>query len=620
MMTIVLIDSCGFTYYRVTATISWFKRAHPDQDITNPDFLGYLESQYLKHLSKIEKITGVSRHNMFLIRDCPIADIWRRKHYSKYKQNRLDKASSEVGPYIRHLNDTMITNYCHVFRINEAEADDVITILSSFIIDTTAEDVIIVGNDSDYDQLHSKRIRILNPKSMLFVDPNPDSLESKVINGDKTDNVPRIDSSLVTDWLRNKQLVDLLYVPRYIQDRVLLELSSIAPLLSWYNHESPAMSYYAPKNVQLGLCCLHTMLRDKNKPSIFCSRTMRLATIDTKGLDVVYERSTQNCRDLISIIKHIARNDGIRVLRISSEIFPHKSNPKAPNYSLDFVRDLLNQAGKTARKYKVRLTFHPGQYNVVGTPHRETFEKTILDLDWHAEVLDLMGCDQDSVMVVHGGGLYNNKAETLDRWCKQYKQLPERVQRRLVLENCEKCFNIEDCLYVSERTGVPVVFDTHHYNCYNIMHPKENLKPAADYIPQILETWNKRSIKPKFHVSEQRVGSQIGSHSDMIDVIPDYLFNIDQPIDIMIEAKLKEQAIHKLYITYPMLEPRPLYHKPNNDKIKVQLPSAFPIKNKVTLAPVKIKVKVPVAAEVPIKIKVHVPTKIKVKIPVTLKL
>ena len=80
----------------------------------------------------------------------------------------------------------------------------------------------------------------------------------------------------------------------------------------------------------------------------------------------------------------------------------------------------------------------------------------------------------------------------------------------MFLKNCERSYSIEDCLDISSKTGVPIVFDTHHYGCYKILHPDEKLKDAAEYIPEILETWNK-SIKPKFHVSEQGSG-KVGHH------------------------------------------------------------------------------------------------------------
>ena len=308
------------------------------------------------------------------------------------------------------------------------------------------------------------------------------------------------------------------------------------------------------KNIQLGLCCLNTTLRAQ-KPPIFCSRSIILKTFTDKGIKFLQDKIIENLKDMLKMIEWNEKN-GIRVMRISSELFPHKSNPKAPDYVFNFALDLLKHIGTLAKKYGHRLTFHPGQYNVIGTPNPDMFEKTILDLDYQATVLDLMGLDNNSVMVVHGGGIYGNKKETIERWKKQYNLLPEHIRKRLVLENCEKCFSIKDCIEISKNINIPVVFDTHHFECYKLLHPDENFDLADKYMPDILESWTKRSIKPKFHVSEQGSG-KIGHHSDFIETIPIYLLEIpvkyNIKIDIMIEAKMKEQAIFRLYIKYPFL-------------------------------------------------------------------
>ena len=31
-----------------------------------------------------------------------------------------------------------------------------------------------------------------------------------------------------------------------------------------------------------------------------------------------------------------------------------------------------------------------------------------------------------------------------------------------MLENCERSYSVVDCLAISDATGIPVVFDTHH--------------------------------------------------------------------------------------------------------------------------------------------------------------
>ena len=308
------------------------------------------------------------------------------------------------------------------------------------------------------------------------------------------------------------------------------------------------------KPIQLGLCCLNITMRE-SKPTVFSSRTMIIRTVKEKGIEYLKEKIIQNLKDTIKLMQWNEKN-GIKVFRLSSNLFPHKSNPKIDDYTFDFAKPYLKLIGKLAKKYNQRLTFHPGQYNVVGTPNKKVFLQTINDLSYHAEVLDLMEMGCDSVMVVHGGGLYGDKEKTMIRWCEQYKLLPENIRKRLVLENCEKCFSIEDCLKISEKVNVPVVFDTHHYECYNLLHPENLMKPASEYIEDILKTWKRRAIKPKFHVSEQGSG-RTGHHSDFIEVIPDYLMEIPEKynihIDIMIEAKKKELAIEKLYEKYPKL-------------------------------------------------------------------
>lgn len=306
--------------------------------------------------------------------------------------------------------------------------------------------------------------------------------------------------------------------------------------------------------IQLGLCCINTELR-KQKPPVFMSRKMIIRTIQEHGIDKLKSKIIQNLKDVLTMIEWNELN-GIRVLRLSSELFPHKSNSKVEDYSFDFAEDLLKQIGERARELGHRLTFHPGQYNVVGTPNRKAFEQTVSDLKYHADVLDLMGMGPDSVMVVHGGGIYGDKELTKKRWCEQFKHLPENVQKRLVLENCEKCFSIKDCLEISKRIKIPVVFDTHHFECYKLLHRDEKFLEPRDYIEDTLGTWSIRNIKPKFHISEQGTG-RIGHHSDFIETIPDYFFEIYEKygvkIDIMIEAKKKEQAIFRLYEKYPKL-------------------------------------------------------------------
>lgn len=642
----VLIDGCGLNYYRATATLSWYRKSHPSDDciplsVDTPGFKDSLWDQYQKHLRKIEKLVGCSSHNMTIIRDCPIQDIWRRQYYSSYKQSRLERSGgdSTVGPMIKYLNTRLTELYQHVLRVEEAEADDVIAILTRYYLDL-GESVTIVANDSDYTQLlcWDPRVRILNCKTLEWVGPDPAVLANKIRRGDSTDGIPAATSALET--LRNRQLVDLTYVPRRIQDRVMRDLRS-GPSTSSASSSALPPPYYKPLKIQFSLCCMHTVLGE-SKPKVYCSRTATIQTIEKTGLaavtsnraiidralqrtkalgsyiydisphhfesdpeihellvakqpvirercmDLVKQRARENCEDLIRLIGHIAEREGTRSLRISSDLFPHKSNPRTPPYSLDEFQPYLDRAGALARRYKMRLSFHPGQYNVVGTPDPDAFRNTCADLDWHAEVLDRMGCDQDGVMIVHGGGVYGNKAGTIKRWVDQYFKLSEPVRRRLVLEHCEKSYSVRDCLQISDMIyaidgkGIPIVFDTHHYTCYNLLHPNELIGPAEDYMPLVIASWQRRGIKPLFHISEQRPGSQVGTHSDLIDTIPSYLLELTTDIDLDVEAKLKEQAINRLYERYPDLAP----HRRRRLKLVPQVPIIYPRRKLQPVIPV----------------------------------
>ena len=142
------------------------------------------------------------------------------------------------------------------------------------------------------------------------------------------------------------------------------------------------------KPIQLGLCCLNTILR-KQKPPVFASRKMIIRTVEEKGINTLKEKIIQNLKDVLTMMDWNEEN-GIKVFRLSSELFPHKSNPKVENYDFDFAKDLLKQIGEKSKKYNQRLTFHPGQYNVIVTPSEKAFKQTIADLSYHAEVLDLI--------------------------------------------------------------------------------------------------------------------------------------------------------------------------------------------------------------------------------------
>ena len=97
---------------------------------------------------------------------------------------------------------------------------------------------------------------------------------------------------------------------------------------------------------------------------------------------------------------------------------------------------------------------------------------------------------------------------------------------------------------------IPVIFDIHHFNCYN---QKYNLEwKGEDYIPYVIDSWFDRRMVA--HISDQKEDARLGAHHDYVESIPDFFMNIPDVygvgVDIEIEAKAKEEAIFKLYSKY----------------------------------------------------------------------
>ena len=299
-------------------------------------------------------------------------------------------------------------------------------------------------------------------------------------------------------------------------------------------------------SIRLGLCCLNTELRKKR---IFCSRTTPRSHFTVERAKSL---ALQNLADADTMMRW-NRKHGISHFRLSSDIFPHYTDTETESYDMSFADDALRSLGDCASKCMQRITMHPGQFNQIGAVSRDVFDKTVADLSMHADILDRMGTDpQESILCIHGGGLYGDKESTLHRWVRQFDEMPTKVKRRIAIECCEKCYSVKDCLQLAEECKIPMILDTHHDTCYRMLHKDHDLEPVEAYLPEIVETW--RGVSPVFHVSEQRSDARVGAHSDYIENIPEYLLSlpdeIRMDIAIEVEAKEKEKAIFQLKKKY----------------------------------------------------------------------
>ena len=297
--------------------------------------------------------------------------------------------------------------------------------------------------------------------------------------------------------------------------------------------------------MNLGYACINMTLSSQ-KPKVTTNRSMIKRTFEEKGIDYAGELGLQNSADLIKILKWNKENN-VNVFRLSSEFFPWASEYKfedLPQYLR--IKTLLAGAGHYAKSNGLRLTSHPGPFNVLVSPHKHVVDNTITDLRIHGEVFDMLGLERSpyNKINIHCNGVYGDKESAMDRFCKNFELLPESVRSRLTVENDDKesMYSVKE-LYngIYNRIGVPIVFDYHHHRfCDGGLSEQEALEMA-------ISTWPE-GITPVVHYSESRSKERLDesirpqAHSDYVY---DYIDNYGHDIDIMIEAKHKELAVAK---------------------------------------------------------------------------
>ncbi|KAJ9649290.1 hypothetical protein H2199_000065 [Coniosporium tulheliwenetii] len=148
---------------------------------------------------------------------------------------------------------------------------------------------------------------------------------------------------------------------------------------------------------------------------------------------------------------------------------------------------------------------------------------------------------------MHMGGVFGDKAATLDRFRENYAKLSPSIKARLVLENDDVSWSVHDLLPVCEELNIPLVLDYHHHNIlFDKSQIREGTKDIMELYPRISKTWTRKNIKQKMHYSEPTPAAitpmQRRKHSPRVATLPPCA----QDMDLMIEAKDKEQAVFEL--------------------------------------------------------------------------
>jgi UV DNA damage endonuclease len=286
--------------------------------------------------------------------------------------------------------------------------------------------------------------------------------------------------------------------------------------------------------MNLGYACINMTIGKK----VTTNRTMVKKTLNIKGLDYVSELALANAKDIIKILEWNRQND-IYFFRLSSGIIPWGDSIDITTLK-DYkeIKSELKKAGDFAKFHNIRITSHPGPFNVLVSPNEAVVTKTIADLELHGKVFDMMGLSKTpyNKINIHCNGVYGDKIAAMDRFCENFKRLSPSVQKRLTIENDDKAsmYSVSDLMYIHNKIGIPIVFDYHHHKfCDGGLSEQQALLLAAS-------TWRKSGVTPVVHYSESKEGAKPQAHSDYIKQLPN---TYRHKVDIMVEAKAKELAI-----------------------------------------------------------------------------
>ena len=266
--------------------------------------------------------------------------------------------------------------------------------------------------------------------------------------------------------------------------------------------------------------------------------TSKLLEITKNNLDSLYE-----------IIKYNVKNN-FHFYRLTSKLVPLATHDKV---DFDYITPLLDEykkIGKLINDNNIRVDTHPDQYAVLNSMDSKIVKNTVEILEYHYKIMDAIGI-KDKIIILHVGSSACGKKASITRFINNFNKLPNHIKKCIAVENDDKIYNIKDVLELCHKINVPMVLDYHHFICNN---EKEDIN---DYLKEIIDTWNGKIPKMHFSSPKSKLKKEFRSHSDYINKecfikFINILKKQDKDIDIMLEAKAKDDAVSRLarYLKY----------------------------------------------------------------------
>ncbi|WP_407372279.1 UV DNA damage repair endonuclease UvsE [Carnobacterium sp.] len=251
-----------------------------------------------------------------------------------------------------------------------------------------------------------------------------------------------------------------------------------------------------------------------------------------------------NLNSLENVIEYNIKNN-IKLFRISSDIIPFGSSPVNTLAWWELFKPQFEQIGSKIKSSGMRVSMHPGQYTVLNSPDEDVVSRAVEDLNYHTRFLDNLGVGPAHKIILHIGGVYQEKEKAMERFVKTYQTLlSDAIKKRLVIENDDRSYTVSEVLRISQATGAPVIYD----NLHNAINTSDVTKDDAYWIELTRKTWKVEDGCQKIHYSQQSPMNRIGAHTQTVAIDPflDFYHQVSrEDLDIMLEVKDKNLSAVK---------------------------------------------------------------------------
>ena len=253
------------------------------------------------------------------------------------------------------------------------------------------------------------------------------------------------------------------------------------------------------------------------------------------------KQTVKNNLDCLIRILQFNLEERLFFFRISSDLVPFASHPiNTFNWQGHFQKK-FEEIGEFIIKNRMRISIHPDQFTLINSIKEDIFERSKNELKYHAEILDLLKLDTSAKIQIHVGGAYGEKEKSIERFVTRFGMLDDSIIRRLVIENDDKLYDLNDCLRINAKIQIPILFDVFHHKLNNSgnLTTEESFKLTT-------KTWHEeRDGIPMVDYSSQEANGSPRQHTETIN-IEDFDLFLKQTqqfdFDIMLEIKDKEKS------------------------------------------------------------------------------